>query len=143
MHTCTGAPAASNLHQGHLGMHAAHARAHAHHRMPAGDCRCQQVTADASSRCLCGQLTFGVCFAMCMCVCVPCAQTTFKEPAPPDTALTIRSKVISISEGSQPGKDKTSVEVDVLVVGQNELGQETVLCHGTGIHKRLGALRAL
>lgn len=55
----------------------------------------------------------------------------------------MRSSVVAIKEGSQPGVGKMSVEVDVSVYRQAHDGGEVLLVTGTGIFKRLGALRAM
>ncbi|GBF98970.1 hypothetical protein Rsub_11556 [Raphidocelis subcapitata] len=70
---------------------------------------------------------------------------SFKEPAPPGTPLVVRSNVVEIREGSQPGVGKASVEVDITVsqAAPPEGGAEKLLASATGIFKKLGALRAL
>jgi acyl-coenzyme A thioesterase PaaI-like protein len=71
----------------------------------------------------------------------------FKEPTPPKEELIVRSQVVSVKESNQPGMGKVTVEVDVSVFlpagpgpGQQ---QERLLVTGTGIFKKLGALRAM
>jgi acyl dehydratase len=70
---------------------------------------------------------------------------SFKEPAPPNTELIVRSTVVDVKEGSAPGVGKASVEVvvSVLLPPGPEGGPEKVLATATGIFKKLGALRAL
>lgn len=70
---------------------------------------------------------------------------SYKEPAPPGVPLVVRSNVVEIKEGSQPGVCKSSVEVDVSILqaGPEGGGAERLLVSATGIYKKLGALRAL
>lgn len=67
----------------------------------------------------------------------------FKEPTPPDVELLVRSQVINIQDSTHPGLGKSTVEVDVTIYHPQGDGKQKVLVHGTGIFKRLGALRAL
>ncbi len=55
----------------------------------------------------------------------------------------MRSHIISIQDNAHPGLGKSTVEVDVSIYQQLPGGQEKLLVHGTGIFKRLGALRAM
>jgi hypothetical protein len=68
---------------------------------------------------------------------------SFKEPSPPDTELLVRSHVVAVRENTNPGLGKAAVEVDVAVLLPLPGGGEKLLVQGTGIFKRLGALRAL
>eukprot|EP00879_Flechtneria_rotunda_P003509 GHRR01003739.1.p1 GENE.GHRR01003739.1~~GHRR01003739.1.p1 ORF type:complete len:255 (+),score=61.69 GHRR01003739.1:283-1047(+) len=68
---------------------------------------------------------------------------SYKEPTPPDTELIVRSHVASVRENENPGLNKAAVEVDVAVLLPQPDGTEKLLVQGTGIFKRLGALRAL
>ncbi|KAF8072597.1 hypothetical protein HT031_000257 [Scenedesmus sp. PABB004] len=67
---------------------------------------------------------------------------SYKEPTPPDTELIVRSHVVAVREG-QTGLGKAAVEVDVALLLPQPGGGEKLLVQGTGIFKRLGALRAL
>lgn len=71
------------------------------------------------------------------------AQVSYKEPSPPDTELIVRSHVVAVRENQNPGLGKAAVEVDVAVLLPQADGSEKLLVQGTGIFKRLGALRAL
>uniref|UniRef100_A0A383VQN5 Thioesterase domain-containing protein n=1 Tax=Tetradesmus obliquus TaxID=3088 RepID=A0A383VQN5_TETOB len=68
---------------------------------------------------------------------------SYKEPSPPDTELIVRSHVVAVRENQNPGLGKAAVEVDVAVLLPQADGSEKLLVQGTGIFKRLGALRAL
>ncbi|KAI8466051.1 MAG: HotDog domain-containing protein [Monoraphidium minutum] len=70
---------------------------------------------------------------------------SYKEPAPPGTPLVVRSSVVEVKEGSQPGVAKSSVEVDVSILeaAPEGGGAGRLLVSATGIFKKLGALRAL
>eukprot|EP00877_Chromochloris_zofingiensis_P002939 jgi/Chrzof1/12646/Cz07g02070.t1 len=68
---------------------------------------------------------------------------SYKEPTPPDTELVVRSNVVAIKDGTHPGLGKCSVEVDIGIYQTQLDGSEKLLVTGTGIYKRLGALRAL
>ncbi|KAF6264506.1 HotDog domain-containing protein [Scenedesmus sp. NREL 46B-D3] len=68
---------------------------------------------------------------------------SYKEPSPPDTELIVRSHVVAVRENQNPGMGKVAVEVDVAVLLPQADGSEKLLVQGTGIFKRLGALRAL
>ncbi|GBF99895.1 hypothetical protein Rsub_12691 [Raphidocelis subcapitata] len=71
---------------------------------------------------------------------------TFREPAPPDTPLVVRSTVVEVKEGGQPGVGKASVEVDVSILQaapEGGGGAEKLLATATAIFKKLGAARAL
>eukprot|EP00882_Tetradesmus_deserticola_P002283 GHRQ01002436.1.p1 GENE.GHRQ01002436.1~~GHRQ01002436.1.p1 ORF type:complete len:239 (+),score=66.71 GHRQ01002436.1:342-1058(+) len=68
---------------------------------------------------------------------------SYKEPSPPDTELIVRSHVVAVRENQNPGLGKVAVEVDVAVLLPQADGSEKLLVQGTGIFKRLGALRAL
>lgn len=67
----------------------------------------------------------------------------YKEPTPPDTELIVRSNVVSVKESPHPGMGKASVEVDVSLYIKQEDGNLKLLVSGTGVFKRLGALRAV
>ncbi|GLC36724.1 hypothetical protein PLESTM_000495300 [Pleodorina starrii] len=72
---------------------------------------------------------------------------SFRAPTPPDTELLMRSRVVAIRENTGGGPPKATVEVEVVVVqperglGGEEL--ERVMAVGTGVYKRLGALRSM
>lgn len=68
---------------------------------------------------------------------------SFKEPTPPDVPLTIRSNVMSVKESTHPGLGKATVEVDLSLYQVLPDGTEHLLVCGTGMFKRLGALRAM
>lgn len=68
---------------------------------------------------------------------------SYKEPTPPDTELIVRSHVVAVRETQNPGLGKAAVEVDVAVLLPLPDGTERLTVQGTGIFKRLGALRAL
>eukprot|EP00775_Hariotina_reticulata_P002564 gene2564-2866_t len=68
---------------------------------------------------------------------------SYKEPSPPDTELIVRSHVVAVRENQNPGLGKAAVEVDVALLLPQADGAEKLLVQGTGIFKRLGALRAL
>lgn len=68
---------------------------------------------------------------------------SYKEPTPPDTELVVRSHVVAVRENQNPGLGKAAVEVDVAILLPQADGSEKLLVQGTGIFKRLGALRAL
>lgn len=68
---------------------------------------------------------------------------SYREPTPPDVELIVRSQVVKVKESTHPGLGKSSVEVDVVVMQALPGGVEKLLVQGTGIFKRLGALRAL
>lgn len=68
---------------------------------------------------------------------------TYKEPTPPNTDLVVRSQVVEVKENTHPGLGKATVEVDVSVYQLGQEGDEKLLATGTGIFKRLGALRAM
>lgn len=70
-------------------------------------------------------------------------QVSYKEPSPPDTELIVRSHVVAVRENQNPGLGKAAVEVDVALLLPQADGAEKLLVQGTGIFKRLGALRAL
>ncbi|GIL86360.1 hypothetical protein Vretimale_11689 [Volvox reticuliferus] len=74
-------------------------------------------------------------------------QVSFRAPTPPDTQLVMRSRVLGIKENSSGGPLKATVEVEVVVVHpeQGPAGEalERVLAVGTGVYKRLGALRSM
>jgi hypothetical protein len=70
-------------------------------------------------------------------------QVTYKEPTPPDEELLVRSNIISVKDNAHPGLGKSTVEVDVHIFQLGADGQEKLLATGTGIFKRLGALRAM
>lgn len=74
---------------------------------------------------------------------VLCLQVSYKEPSPPDTELVVRSQVVAVRENQNPGLGKAAVEVDVAILLPQVDGSEKLLVQGTGIFKRLGALRAL
>lgn len=67
----------------------------------------------------------------------------YKEPTPPDADLVVISQVMSVKESAAPGMGKASVEVDVSLYLQQEDGSRKLLVSGTGVFKRLGALRAV
>eukprot|EP00878_Enallax_costatus_P027277 GHUV01029345.1.p1 GENE.GHUV01029345.1~~GHUV01029345.1.p1 ORF type:complete len:130 (-),score=29.31 GHUV01029345.1:2124-2513(-) len=71
------------------------------------------------------------------------SQVSYKEPSPPDTELVVRSQVVAVRENQNPGLGKAAVEVDVAILLPQMDGSEKLLVQGTGIFKRLGALRAL
>jgi len=68
-------------------------------------------------------------------------QVTFLEPTPPDEQLIVRSEIVSVKESGEVGA-KATVQVD-LSLHQNLGGHEKLLATGSGIFKKLGALRAL
>ncbi|GLI67750.1 hypothetical protein VaNZ11_012004 [Volvox africanus] len=74
-------------------------------------------------------------------------QVSFRAPTPPDTQLVMRSRVLAIKENTSGGPLKATVEVEVVVVHpeQGPAGEalERVLAVGTGVYKRLGALRSM
>lgn len=59
----------------------------------------------------------------------------------------MRSQVLSIKENTSGGPLKATVEVEVMVVLPEESptgeARERVLAVGTGVYKRLGALRSM
>jgi hypothetical protein len=55
----------------------------------------------------------------------------------------VRSNIISVKDNAHPGLGKSTVEVDVSIFQLLPGGQEKLLVTGTGIFKRLGALRAM
>lgn len=66
---------------------------------------------------------------------------TYNEPTPPNAPLIVRSQIVSIQEGTDIGQ-KATVQVD-LSLYQSVGGHEKLLVTGTGIFKKVGALRAL
>lgn len=67
---------------------------------------------------------------------------TYEEPTPPDEELVLRSSVVDVTEGEELGS-KATVQVDLTLHQKLPNGQETLLVRGSGIFKKLGALRAL
>lgn len=73
---------------------------------------------------------------------VPPLQVNFKEPTPPDQPLILRSTIVKIKDAPAAG-GRASVQVDLTLHLEGVDGSETLLAAGTGIFKKLGALRAL
>ena len=69
-------------------------------------------------------------------------QVNFKEPTPPDQPLILRSTIVKIKDAPITG-GRASVQVDLTLHLEKVDGSETLLAAGTGIFKKLGALRAL
>lgn len=67
---------------------------------------------------------------------------TYEEPTPPNEPLVLRSNVVNITEGADVGS-KATVQVDLSLHQRMENNQEKLLARGSGIFKKLGALRAL
>ena len=65
----------------------------------------------------------------------------YQEPTPPEEELTLRTTVIDINDSGKVGS-KATVHVDLSLLRKTPVG-EKVLCSGSGIFKKLGALRAL
>ena len=72
----------------------------------------------------------------------PVHQVNFKEPTPPDQPLVLRSHIVKIKDAPAAG-GRASVQVDLTLHLEGVDGTETLLAAGTGIFKKLGALRAL
>ena len=68
---------------------------------------------------------------------------TFKEPTPPDQLLIVRSQVVKIKESTTVGSGKATVQVDLSLHMVQDGQREKLLATGTGIFKKLGAVRAL
>lgn len=68
---------------------------------------------------------------------------TFKEPTPPDQPLVVRSQVVKIKESTTVGSGKATVQVDLSLHMVQDGQREKLLATGTGIFKKLGAVRAL
>lgn len=66
---------------------------------------------------------------------------TFDEPTPPGEPLIVRSEIVKVKESGDVGA-KATVQVD-LTLHQVVGGHEKLLATGSGIFKKLGALRAL
>lgn len=69
---------------------------------------------------------------------------THEEPTPPNEELILRSRVIDIQENGGLGS-KATVHVDLELLQKSQTGEdsERVIASGSGIFKKLGALRAL
>jgi hypothetical protein len=69
---------------------------------------------------------------------------THEEPTPPNEELILRSKVVDIQENGGVGS-KATVHVDLALLQkfQTDEDSERVIATGSGIFKKLGALRAL
>lgn len=67
---------------------------------------------------------------------------TYEEPTPPNEDLVLRSTIVNIREGDQVGS-KATVQVDLTLHQKMDKNQEKLLATGSGIFKKLGALRAL
>jgi len=67
----------------------------------------------------------------------------YREPTPPGVPLVLRSSVAGVREAAAPG-GKAAVTVDLTLHAETPGGgPERLLATGTGIFKKLGALRAL
>lgn len=68
----------------------------------------------------------------------------FKEPTPPGQPLVVRSQVAKLKGGAEvPGSGKATVQVDMTLHQLDPSGRETLLATGTGLFKKVGAMRAL
>lgn len=66
---------------------------------------------------------------------------TFQEPTPPDEPLIVKSEIINVKDSGEVGA-KATVQVDMSLY-QSIGGHEKLLATGSGLFKKLGALRAL
>jgi predicted thioesterase len=68
---------------------------------------------------------------------------SYREPTPPGEPLMVRSKVTRIKDTGEVGQ-KAAVQVELELLHRDAAtGQERVLAMGSGIFKKMGALRAL
>ncbi|KAK9820014.1 hypothetical protein WJX72_005151 [[Myrmecia] bisecta] len=66
----------------------------------------------------------------------------YKEPTPPNVDLVVRSQVVQISDSTTVA-GKATVQVDITLHKKLSGGAEKLLAQGSGVFKKLGALRAL
>lgn len=66
---------------------------------------------------------------------------TYRDVTPPDTPLVVRAKATKVTKSQRTGRPSVTVEFGVFE--KKEGGEERPLVTGTGVFKRLGALRAI